>query len=81
MTNLSPRENPPVTAATVVAAIMAVVTAFDIGNLTAEQTTAVAGVLGIVAAVVAQRFTTPLTTPDRLDHADHANGDEFHGNA
>lgn len=81
MTNLSPRENPPVTAASIVAAILGIITAFDIGNLTAEQTTAVGAVLAIVAAVVAQRFTTPLTTPDRLDHADHANGDEFHGNA
>lgn len=68
MTNLSPRENPPVTAATVVAAIMAVVTAFDIGHLTAEQTTAVAGVLGIVAAVVAQRFTRPTADLGEGDH-------------
>ncbi len=68
MTNLSPRENPPVTAATVVAAIMAVVTAFDIGNLTAEQTTAVAGVLGIVAAIVAQRFTRPTADLGEGDH-------------
>lgn len=68
MTTLSPRENPPVTAATVVAAIMAVVTAFDIGNLTAEQTTAVAGVLGIVAAVVAQRFTRPTADLGEGDH-------------
>lgn len=68
MSTLSPRENPPVTAATVVAAIMAVVTAFDIGHLTSEQTAAVAGVLAIVAAIVAQRFTLPRSDVAGGDH-------------
>lgn len=53
------RQNPPLTAAGVVTAIMGVVVAFDLGNLTTEQTAAVATVLGLVAAFVAQRFTTP----------------------
>lgn len=66
MGNFSPSENPPVTAASVVAAIMAIVTAFDIGHLTSEQTAAVAGVLAIIAAVLAQRFTRPRS--DLLDH-------------
>ncbi len=60
MTNLSPRANPPVTAASVVAAILGIITAFDIGHLTADQTAAVGAVLSIVAALVAQRFTTPV---------------------
>ena len=77
---MNPANNPPVTAASIVAAILGVITAFNIGHLTTEQTAAVGAVLAIVAAVVAQRFTKPLTTPDRLDHADHANVDEFHGN-
>ena len=77
---MNPATHPPVTAASIVAAILGVITAFDIGHLTAEQTAAVGAVLAIVAAVVAQRFTTTLTTPVRLDQAVHAKPDEFYGN-
>lgn len=57
---MTPANNPPVTTATIVAAILGIVTAFDIGHLTADQTAAVGAVLSIVAALVAQRFTTPV---------------------
>lgn len=63
---MNPTQNPPVSAAAVVAAILGIVTAFDIGHLTSEQTAAVGAVLAIAAALVAQRFTTP--TSDLLDH-------------
>ena len=57
---MNPANNPPVTAASSVAAILGVITAFDIGHLTTEQTAAVGAVLASVAAAVAQRFTTPV---------------------
>lgn len=57
---MNPANNPPVTAASIVAAILGLITAFDIGHLTTEQTAAVGAVLAIVAAAVAQRFTTPV---------------------
>lgn len=57
---MNPANNPPVTAASVVAAILGIITAFDIGHLSADQTAAVGAVLSIVAALVAQRFTTPV---------------------
>lgn len=53
--------NPPVTAGAVVAAILGIVTAFDIGHLTTDQTAAVGAVLSLVAAFVASRFTTPVS--------------------
>lgn len=75
---MTPASNPPVTAATITAAIVGLLAAFT--GLQADQLAAIGAAVGIVAAIVAQRFTTPLTAPDRLDHADHANADEFHGN-
>jgi len=51
--------NPPVTAGGCVAAILGIITAFDIGHLTADQTAAVGAVLSIAAAYIASRFTTP----------------------
>ncbi len=57
---MNPANNPPVTAATIAGAINALILAFDIGHLTADQTAAVGAVLSIVAALVAQRFTTPV---------------------
>ena len=53
--------NPPVTAGAVVAAILGIITAFDIGHLTTDQTAAVGAVLSLVAAFVASRFTTPVS--------------------
>ena len=48
------------TAVPVIAGILGIITAFDIGHLSADQTAAVGAVLSIVAAAVAQRFTTPV---------------------
>lgn len=53
--------NPPVTAGAVVAAILGIITAFDIGHLTTDQTAAVGAVLSLVASFVASRFTTPVS--------------------
>ena len=53
--------NPPVTAGAVVAAILGIVTAFDIGHLTTDQTAAVGAVLSLVASYIASRFTTPVS--------------------
>lgn len=64
---MNPANNPPVTAASVVAAILGIITAFDIGHLTADQTAAVGAVLSIVAAAVAQRFTTPVANTREHD--------------
>jgi len=51
------QQNPPVTAASVTAAVIAVLAAFtDLGT---EQVAAIGGVVSILAAFVAQRFTTP----------------------
>ena len=49
--------NPPVTAALVAGAINAAILAFT--SLTGEQDAAVCGLVVVVAALVAQRFTTP----------------------
>jgi hypothetical protein len=49
--------NPPVTAALVAGAINAAILAFT--SLTGEQDAAVCGLVVVVAAIVAQRFTTP----------------------
>lgn len=56
---MNPANNPPVTAASIVAAILGVITAFDIGHLTTEQTAAVAAVCALLAGFAAQHFTTP----------------------
>jgi len=49
--------NPPVTAALVAGAVNAAILAFT--SLTGEQDAAVCGLVVVVAAIVAQRFTTP----------------------
>jgi hypothetical protein len=49
--------NPPVTAATITAAVLAVLAAFT--DLSADQVAAVGACVGIVASLVAQRFTRP----------------------
>lgn len=64
---MNPANNPPVTAASIVAAILGLITAFDIGHLSADQTAAVGAVLSIVAAAVAQRFTTPVANTREHD--------------
>ena len=51
------QQNPPVTAALVAGAINAAILAFT--SLTGEQDAAVCGLVVVVAAIVAQRFTTP----------------------
>lgn len=58
MSNLSPAQNPPVTAGAVASAIVGLLAAFT--DLTADQLAAVGAALVIVAAVIAQRFTTPV---------------------
>lgn len=63
---MNPANNPPVTAGGIVAAILGLITAFDVGHLTSEQTAAVGAVLTIAAAWIASRFTTP--TANLLDH-------------
>lgn len=57
---MNPANNPPVTAGAVVAAVLGLITAFDIGHLSADQTAAVGAVLSLVASFVASRFTTPV---------------------
>lgn len=52
------QQNPPVTAATVAAAIVGLLAAFT--DLDADQLAAISAALVIVAALVAQRFTTPV---------------------
>ena len=77
---MTPANNPPVTAATVTAAIVGLLAAFT--TLGADQLAAIGAAVGIVAALLAQRFTTPyraVTGDARLDHADHGNPAEFHG--
>ena len=54
---MNPSQNPPVTAALVAGAINAAILAFT--SLTGEQDAAVCGLVVVVAAIVAQRFTTP----------------------
>lgn len=51
------RQNPPITAAGLAAAINACVVAF--GSFTDEQNAALGAVVILAAAVVAQRWTTP----------------------
>lgn len=53
------QQNPPVTAASVTAAIVGLLAAFT--GLNADQLAAIGAAVGIVAAVVAQRFTTPVS--------------------
>lgn len=63
---MTPANNPPITAAGCVAAVLGIITAFDVGHLTADQTAAVGAVLSIIAAAIAQRFTTPVS--NLLEH-------------
>lgn len=58
---MNPASNPPVTAATVTAAIVGLLAAFT--TLGADQLAAVGAAVGIVAAIAAQRFTTPYRKP------------------
>lgn len=51
-------QNPPVTAASVTAAVIGILAAFT--TLSTDQVAAVGAVVSIVAAFVAQRFTTPV---------------------
>ena len=50
-------QNPPVTAATVTAAVVGLLAAFT--GLDADQLAAIGAAVGIVSAFVAQRFTLP----------------------
>ena len=54
MADLSPASNAPVTAASIVAAAGLCLAAF--GDFSAEQVAAVQSVIGIIAAVVLQKF-------------------------
>ena len=77
---MNPANNPPITAATITAAIVGLLAAFT--TLGADQLAAIGAAVGIIAAIAAQRFTTPyrvVTGDARLDHADHGNPGEFHG--
>jgi len=51
------QNNPPVTAATITAAVVGLLAAFT--GLDADQLAAIGGAVGIVSAFVAQRFTRP----------------------
>ena len=62
---MNPANNPPVTAATITAAVVALLAAFT--TLTPEQVAAVGAAVGIIAAVIAQRFTTPWRPGDHHD--------------
>lgn len=62
---MNPANNPPVTAATITAAVVGLLAAFT--NLSPDQVAAVGAAVGIVAAVIAQRFTTPVRAGDNLD--------------
>lgn len=62
---MNPANNPPVTAASVAAAINACVLAFL--NLPDNQEAAICGVVVVVAAAVAQRFTTPVANTREHD--------------
>lgn len=74
---MNPANNPPVTAATITAAVVGLLAAFT--NLSPDQVAAVGAAVGIIAAIAAQRFTTPYQPRfDRGDHADHGNPEAFH---
>ena len=62
---MTPANNPPVTAATVTAAIVGLLAAFT--TLGADQLAAIGAAVGIVAAIAAQRFTTPYRPGDHYD--------------
>jgi len=62
---VNPANNPPVTAATVTAAIVGLLAAFT--TLGADQLAAIGAAVGIVAAIAAQRFTTPYRPGDHYD--------------
>ena len=74
---MTPANNPPITAATFTAAVVGLLAAFT--TLSPDQIAAIGAAVGIIAAVVAQRFTTPYQPRfDRGDHADHGNPEAFH---
>lgn len=52
------RQNPPVTAAAVAAAINGLIVAF--GSFTDEQSAAIGAAVIVVCGIIAQRFTRPL---------------------
>ena len=56
MADLSPASNAPVTGASITAAVGGVLVAFT--TMSADQVTAVMAVVGIVAAVLVQKFHT-----------------------
>lgn len=56
MADLTPSQNAPVTAASITAASGLVLAAFT--SFTTEQVTATQAVVGILAAVIVQRFST-----------------------
>lgn len=62
---MTPANNPPITAATITAAVVGLLAAFT--NLSPDQVAAVGAAVGIIAAVVAQRFTTPWRPGDHYD--------------
>lgn len=62
---MAPSNNPPVTAATFTAAIVGLLAAFT--TLGADQLAAIGAAVGIVAAIAAQRFTTPYRPGDHYD--------------
>ena len=55
--NLTPAQNPPVTAAGVASVATLLLAAFT--SLSADQIAAVGAAVSLLAAFVAQRFTTP----------------------
>lgn len=61
MNNLSPAQNPPVTAAGAATVLTNLLAAF--GSFTDQQIAALGGALFIALALIAQRFTTPKETP------------------
>lgn len=62
---MNPANNPPVTAATITAAVVGLLAAFT--NLSPDQVAAIGAAVGVIAAVVAQRFTTPYRPGDHYD--------------
>ena len=57
MNNLSPSQNPPLTAAGLASVVMGLVAAFT--EATGDQVAAIGAAVALVGAYVAQRYTTP----------------------
>ena len=68
--------NPPVTAATIAAAVNGLILAFT--DLTGEQDAAVCAAVVVVCGFIASRFTSRYIAPDHGDQADHADPAAFH---